>query len=458
MTAVLAQVHQMGLPSRRRAARPESERWGLALGVGSAALWGASFVVGFEPTLAALMALALLAAVFGIFRPVLGLLGIGMLCTLDAPARVFLLTGGLWRWNTINYWLLLVIVLFLPLILSCRDVHTRLLQLLLGLLVAGLVISSNLVFGAQHVIGLVAALGILVYLRRAQGHRAALYWLGFVCGLLSAVGSAVYMVHRVSLPYINPNVFAAFPLAGTFAICLALRDATAMGRGHVLLSALAAANLASVFLTGSRGAMLIGTCCALFIVLTLPRLQIKTVSLAVAGLVTLGLLTQFTELQTVATHRVGNLIDAGRSMSDRTSGRYDLVLGAVHLFENQPLGVGTGGFADAWQDLTLRSDFTDFRQGRPEQAHSAWTKTLAENGLPGVALLAAYVFSFALVGLRSRRREARALGLLTTAALSVAFVSTEFQSKGIWMLAAGATIVLQYPHPRSPSRHSPEGG
>lgn len=256
MTAAPVQLREIGLPARGKATRWESERWGPPLAVLSVVCWGAGLVVGFRSALAALMIVALLAAMFGIFRPVLGLLGIAMLSTLDSPARALLLTGGLWRWNTINYWLLLVIVLFVPLILRSRDVHTRLLQLLLGVLVAGLIISSNLAFGAQHVLSLVAGLGILVYFRRAHGHQTALYWLGVVCGLLSAVGSGVYMLQRGALPYINPNSFAFFPLTGLFAICLGFGDVSRAGRGYLTLSTLAAVNLCSVFLTGSRGAML----------------------------------------------------------------------------------------------------------------------------------------------------------------------------------------------------------
>ena len=64
-------------------------------------------------------------------------------------------------------------------------------------------------------------------------------------------------------------------------------------------------------------------------------------------------------------------------------------------------------------------------------------KILVENGLPGVALIGAYALSFAFVGLGCCRREAWLLGLLVTMTFALAFLTTEYQSKGVWFLAAG---------------------
>jgi hypothetical protein len=63
--------------------------------------------------------------------------------------------------------------------------------------------------------------------------------------------------------------------------------------------------------------------------------------------------------------------------------------------------------------------------------------------------MAAYVGSFAYYGLRSKVPGGRGLGLLTFAALAVAFLSTEFQGKGFWLLAAGTTAAL---HPGEMAR------
>ena len=57
-------------------------------------------------------------------------------------------------------------------------------------------------------------------------------------------------------------------------------------------------------------------------------------------------------------------------------------------------------------------------------------------------MLAGFVLSFAVVGRRTGRRDLQLLGFFVTAALGLAFLSTEFQTKGIWLLAAGATLLL----------------
>ena len=119
------------------------------------------------------------------------------------------------------------------------------------------------------------------------------------------------------------------------------------------------------------------------------------------------------------------------------------MLGGWYIFTEHPwVGVGTGGFSDASIGLPLYEGATTFRpEGRA--AHAGWIKVLAENGLPGGALLLAYVVSFTLSGWRTRDRELRRLGVLTTAVLGLAFVTTEFQGKGLWLLAAGTTVLLQ---------------
>jgi heme/copper-type cytochrome/quinol oxidase subunit 3 len=107
--------------------------------------------------------------------------------------------------------------------------------------------------------------------------------------------------------------------------------------------------------------------------------------------------------------------------------------------------VGTGGFPARYREVS-ETGFT-FRQGQEVAAHSGWMKTLAENGVMGMLVLSAYVLSFAVVGMRRGDRSQRLIGLLTTSALAVALVSTEFQSKGLWLLAAGTTTLLHYVSP-----------
>jgi hypothetical protein len=46
-------------------------------------------------------------------------------------------------------------------------------------------------------------------------------------------------------------------------------------------------------------------------------------------------------------------------------------------------------------------------------------------------------------GLRRQDRRLRLLGLFTTIVLTTAWISTEFQAKGLWLLVAGAITLLR---------------
>jgi hypothetical protein len=168
-----------------------------------------------------------------------------------------------------------------------------------------------------------------------------------------------------------------------------------------------------------------------------------------AAMVLVSLLTaRFAGLDEYSLHRVDKILDTQEGLRERTSGRSDLVLGAWYMFLDHPLGVGTGGFAPSWSKLGIRRGMTDYAYGAAKEAHAAWAKTLAENGLIGFALLLAWVASFALSGLR--RPSARPLAFLASAVLFAAFFSTEFAGKALWLLAASATAFLAY-FPRAAS-------
>ena len=408
-----------------------------------AIVWLASFAIGFQAALTILTLVGFGGAILGVLRPQLGLLAIGLLCTLDAPTRVLLMTGGLWRWNTFNYWLLVVLVLFLPLVLRWRGGTIRVLQALLALLALGLVISPDAVAGVQHILSITAVLALMVYFSRASPGAATLYWFALVCGVASVLGSFAFLVQQATLPYVNANALVYLPLTGLFAICLAFPWLADRRGRQTLLALLAAADLAAVFLSHSRGGMLIAAGCAIFVLVTQRGLRTRVTALVAASVLTVAASVQFTELQAIATNRVRKLLDPNASLRERTSGRSVILLGGWYIFTEHPwVGVGTGGFSEASIGLPLYEGATTFRpEGRA--AHAGWIKVLAENGIPGGALLLGYVLSFTLSGWRTRDRELRRLGVLTTAVLGLAFVTTEFQSKGLWLLAAGTAVLLQ---------------
>ena len=83
-----------------------------------------------------------------------------------------------------------------------------------------------------------------------------------------------------------------------------------------------------------------------------------------------------------------------------------------------------------------------FGEHHEKEAHSGWIKTLAEGGFPGILLHTAFVLSFAVLGWQSHDRQTFYFGLLVTLTLAVAFLSTEFQGKGVWFICTCAAVVM----------------
>ena len=451
-------------PLRRFFVRPRDarslDRWAIAFIAFIVVTWGLGMVAGFQASLFILTAFGFLAAIFGLRKPLVGLLGIGMLCTMDAVSRTLLLTGGLLRWNSLNYWLLFVIVLNMAFILKQRDIQTRLTILFVVLLTCGLLLitAQDLEMGAQSVLNVVGFFGLFVYFSFGKRNPRVWYLQGLVCGSLAAVGSFVYFMQKSHLPFVNPNAWAYFPLTAIFSVCLGYRFAPKGWRGQVFCWSLAVANLAWVFLSGSRGSLLVGSACILFLLLTTRSMSQRFVYAGLAVVLALVAITQFTDLNADAIHRITKLLDPQESIDARTSGRSDLMLGAWYIFKEHPLGIGTGGFAKAWAKMGYRQSLSGFAYGKEMQAHSGWTKTLAENGFEGALVLACFVLSFAVVGWRRKRYGVWSLGLLTTSVFALAFLSTDFAGKGLWYLAAGATVLLNMKPliPRNGSARVPE--
>ena len=413
-------------------------RWFVLLVV---ATWASGVVIGFERALTLLVTMGFVGAVAGLSYPAVGLLSVAMLCALDTPARVYMLVGGLLRYNTFNYWLLITLLLGLWYVRRMHDPHTRLLQLFVVLLGIGLIVSPNLTFGLQHFLNIAAPFGLLVYFAPAASSATVWLWLGVSSGMVGAGGGLLYYLQRGNLAYINGNAWALFPLTALFAICLAYPFAMELRRGRIALMLLAVVNCAWVFLSGSRGGLLMALVCMAYLILVMRGVGGRLTLLIIAGIVAVAVSTQFTDLQAHTLHRIDRLFNSQVSLVSRTSGRSELMRGGVAIFMEHPLGVGTGGFAHAWSQLppSLR---IAFGRGQEFQSHSAWVKVLAENGVPGILLFASYVGSFLVVGVLSRERQRWVLGLLVTIVLSAAFGTTEFQSKGLWFLAAGATTLL----------------
>jgi O-antigen ligase len=203
-----------------------------------------------------------------------------------------------------------------------------------------------------------------------------------------------------------------------------------------------------IFLSGSRGTLAIGTLCFVSLMIGMRGMRQRTVALVGAVMLALVVLSHFSELQDRTIKRITKLVTTDHSMvgayslGSRTSGRSDLAIGGWYIFQEHPLGVGTGGFPTAWSQFGRHYGLT-YGRGQEKAAHSGWLKTLVENGIPGIVLMAYFIFSFGVVGMRQRSWALWRLGMLTTVVLAAAFISSEFQTKGLWFLAAGAITFLQ---------------
>lgn len=453
MATVIEAVAAPVLQARpRRVRRRAANRVGRRAVTVVLLIWAAAPVIGFTGSVALLTALGFAGAIAGLRWPRLGLLSAGVLCTLDPLMNSLIFTGGILRWNTFNYLLLGVTLLWLPLLWRRHDVSLRLMQACAALLGFELIISPDLAHGMQDLAGLCAVFGLFVYLARRRFSRADWYWLGIVCGTLAATGGMLYFVQKDALPTINPNAWAFFPVTALFAVCVALPCSYGRRGGPALLTGLAAILLVWVFLSGSRGSMLVAAACAIYLVLASRGVGRGATFVVITAVVMLAAATQFTSLQRQSLERLRTLVDSRAALVDRTSHRSELLLGGWYMFLDHPLGVGTGGFTAVWHDMGRREGIPASDRYRDKVVHAGWIKLLAENGVPGFALMAAFVASFAVRGLLLRYRGALALGLLTATALGLELVSTEYQSKGLWFIAAAAMAMLGRRSPLRPRR------
>lgn len=421
--------------------------WGPVVAAIIVVAWGVGPVIGFQRSLLILTILAFVAVVAGLRYPAIGLVGVVALCILDAPARVYILTGGLLRWNTLNYWFIVMMVLYAPFLFRLRDPHSVTLATFIALLVIELLISPDIANGVQNVLGIISVFGMLIYFVRVGHEPRMWFWVSLNGGLIGALGGLIYFLQRLTLPGINANAWAAFPLTALIAVVLGFPAAARLQRGQPTLLVLAATNMVWIFLSGSRGTLLIGSCCFIVLIVGMRGVRQRTIALFTAGFIVFAAGAHFGKLQDRTVHRLTKLfttehaIAGDYSLAGRTSGRSDLAIGGWYIFEDHPMGVGTGGFSESWSELGRHYGLV-YRRGEEAPAHSGWVKTMVENGLPGLILLLVYVCSFGVVAMRQRSWDLWRLGMMTSVVLGAALLTTEFQTKGIWLLAAGATAFL----------------
>lgn len=446
-----------------RARKAEARRlhparfWGPRMAIAVLVIWALAAVIGGVKAVTLLTLFGFAAAVYGVLNPVVGLFGLGLLTVLDPISRYIVLgAGGLLRWNTFNYWLIVFTLLFLPRWWRLIDIHSSLNKLLLVTMASSYLIAApQWEPGLQSIVNLFAALPLVIYFHRAAPDDETMYWLGVIMSVAAAVGGLVFYDHPALIDGVAKNSFAMFPLAGIVGACLAFPFASAVRGGQLVLASLAATNVAWVFLSRSRGAMATALIAMAFLLFSARSLAARILYLGAAGLVAMGIAAHFATFEDSATARFDKLFDSSVPLVERTSGRLNLALGGLRMFLEHPLGVGTGAFENTWAEMEQPETSMQWQAGKFIPPHSAWVMILAENGLPGILLLGGYVVSFALVSLKRREPYLRRIGLFTTVLLAIAFVTQEFQGKVLWFAAAGATTLLHQRAWRRAARRVP---
>lgn len=418
------------------------------------AIWAAGLVAGFNTALWLLILLGFLLSVAGLRFPVAGLFGIAILVAIEPVTQVYLPDTGFYRWNTLIYWLLIVMALNIPTLLRLNDLNTRLLEVFVLLVALEIAFSNLLTKGVQNLLEILTVFGLLIYALRVMGEKKVYYWLALILGALGGMGGLVFNLLSNSLPYLNPNAWAFFPATALFAICLGVfelsreepqefnrrpvfaRKHSGSGSRLIVLAFLFAVNYVWIFLSGSRGNMLTGLICLVFILWQIRGRPWMVGALIIAALLGYWITTTMEGQSSYALSRIQLFFNSQEDFSRRTSGRNRLLEAGLLIFSKNPFGIGTGSFRNTYAEID--------RAGHSRPSHSAWVTTLAENGIPGIVLMVLYVASFAWIGWRREKRTPGlfALGLLVSTLLGAVFVSKELNVRGLWLLVAVATVEL----------------
>jgi O-antigen ligase len=116
-------------------------------------------------------------------------------------------------------------------------------------------------------------------------------------------------------------------------------------------------------------------------------------------------------------------VSSSRSLEKTTSGRFDLVTGALDLWGDKPVfGYGSGGFSSAFESNRLAKEST-FGTPTTTKSHTAPLTVAAEQGVVGLAAFIALLFAgFAAVYRRVGRDDDRP-GLVARIAVAAAFTA-----------------------------------
>ena len=408
--------------------------------------FGVALTAGFEAMVLMLTIAGLVALVTTLRSPAVGLLGVALLCTLDAPIRAYVTTPYDLHYNSFNYVLLTLGVFAAPLVWRRKDLRIELLAAFVCLLTLQLYHSTNLRLGMHSILEVVASFGLIGCFMRAGVEEETLVWIAIVT---STAAACCLIAYYVSPPErsILVNALVHVPLAGLAAVALAVTQR--VDRRWWLLGVLVTVNIALAFVTGSRGGFSTSALLALYILARSPKFRWKGYIVLLFGIMFVAAAVTWNDAYTNTVAKWFQLVDPDRTFSQASSSRSDIAEFGWTTFRANPMGIGTGSFTEASGDLSTL--------GRNLAAHSAWIKIMAENGVAGLAVFIAFIAAFATARPRGSAVNS-ALGPLVAVVTSVAFLSSEFQSKSIWLLVSGAIVLLQSTRRGATAPAIPPGG
>lgn len=275
-------------------------------------------------------------------------------------------------------------------------------NLLIVLVLAGYLTSMarlrTVVWAMAFAIAAIAALSLFQY---ATGtfHNA---YLGFANASMKQIFGETES-WRVSGPLPDPNYFGQVLVLGLpLALAVAATDERPVLRA--LGAAGAAAILAAIFVTFSRGALLGVAVMILAAVMTLRSRWVLLFGTTLAVLIALVLApSAYFDRLTPIWQAAAAIAQGGQWISDPALGqRIAVVTAAIEMFrENPALGIGFGQFPTQFADFALRNGLD---LGAPPEAHSMFLEKLAETGALGFGLLIAAIIFAVAAAARARRR------------------------------------------------------
>lgn len=316
---------------------------------------------------------------------------------------------------------------------------------------------------ASLAIALVYLIVLATLIESVRDLRTVLFVLVFASVLTGAFGLATYAFGissqlqggRPNGGAGDPNFFALYQLIALPAT-LALAVSTGKRWLRIVLAVAALIIIASIFVSESRGGLLALAVVVLLVILLPARAMFYSRRQKVTLLLVL-LVTGAFALGTTGAPVVGRL-ESVQTSDPTGSGRLDLWKAGWTSIKDRPvLGLGYGSFSAAVPQLLHETPGIDFRhlELRPDRAsgaHSVYVGTLAELGIPGLALLICLLLSTLrhLVRTARKAREAGAIFVARVAnaillsligwAVAATFLSTE-TSRSLWALLAVALVL-----------------